>query len=191
METNPELQQFLDTLEMVDPLQPRNAFFGGRRDAVKLHHVIERKVDEKIKYIDVTPLYPWVNKTQEYPVGHPEVLVNPEDQDIRHHFGMAKVDILHPTRTVASRLAPQTQGQTHLSTSEACMQEEMAKPLLEKSCLCRHTPERRTLRGEWCTPEIQKAEEMGYTLIKIHEVYHFLPEQRQKGLFAEYVNTWL
>ena len=32
--------------------------------------------------------------------------------------------------------------------------------------------------------------ELGYTLIKIHEVHHFLPERRQVGLFAEYVNTW-
>jgi len=32
---------------------------------------------------------------------------------------------------------------------------------------------------------------MGYTLNKIHEAHHFPPEQRRKGLFADYVNTWL
>jgi len=32
---------------------------------------------------------------------------------------------------------------------------------------------------------------MGYTLIKIHEVHHFPPDQRREGLFADYVNTWL
>ena len=32
---------------------------------------------------------------------------------------------------------------------------------------------------------------MGYTLNKIHEVQYFPPEQRCKGLFADYVNTWL
>ena len=31
--------------------------------------------------------------------------------------------------------------------------------------------------------------EKGYTLVKIHEVWHFPPEQRRTGLF--YVNTWL
>ena len=51
---------------------------------------------EKIKYIDVTSLYPWVNKTHEYPVGHPEVIVNPEDQDINHYFGVNKIDVLLP-----------------------------------------------------------------------------------------------
>ena len=33
--------------------------------------------------------------------------------------------------------------------------------------------------------------ELGYTLLKIHEVHHFPPNQRKIGLFAEYVNTWL
>ena len=33
--------------------------------------------------------------------------------------------------------------------------------------------------------------EKGYTLVKIHEVWHFPPEQRRTGLFADYVNTWL
>ena len=37
--------------------------------------------------------------------------------------------------------------------------------------------------------ELVKAVEKGYTLVKIHEVWHFPPEQRRTGLF--YVNTWL
>ena len=89
VKTNVELRQFLDTLELVEPLRPRNAFFGGRTNAVKLHHMAERRLGEKIEYIDVTSLYPWVNKRCEYPTGHPDVLVNPDDQDIHHYFGMA------------------------------------------------------------------------------------------------------
>ena len=33
--------------------------------------------------------------------------------------------------------------------------------------------------------------EKGYTIIKIHEVWHFPEEQRKTGLFANYVDTWL
>ena len=47
VKTNTDLRQFLNTLEIVDPLQPRNAFFGGRTNAVKLHHVINP--DEEIE----------------------------------------------------------------------------------------------------------------------------------------------
>ena len=47
------------------------------------------------------------------------------------------------------------------------------------------------LRGTWHTLEIQKAVEKKHELIKIHEVFHFTPENRRTGLFAEYVKTWL
>ena len=63
--------------------------------------------------------------------------------------------------------------------------------MLTRTRYCPHSDADRTLRGTWCTPELVKAVEKGYTLIKIHEVWHFPPEQRQTGLFANYVNTWL
>ena len=63
--------------------------------------------------------------------------------------------------------------------------------LVKKSCLCCHTLEERTLQGKWCTPDIQKDVELGFTLIKIYEVHHFPTEQREVGLFANYINSWL
>ena len=54
-----------------------------------------------------------------------------------------------------------------------------------------HSSEERLLRGTWCTPELVKAVEVGYCIVHIHEVWHFPEEQRQEGLFADYVNTWL
>jgi len=63
--------------------------------------------------------------------------------------------------------------------------------MLERSNLCGHSREQRMLRGTWCTLELQKAVEMGYEIVKIHEVFHFDEEHLRTGLFAEYVNTWL
>jgi len=71
------------------------------------------------------------------------------------------------------------------------VEQEMSKPLLEKSHCCYHTLKQRTLRGTWCTPELVKAVEQGYEIKRIHEVWNFPPEQRKTGLFAQYVNTWL
>ena len=42
-----EMKQFFDEYEIVDPLQPREAFYGGRTNATKLFH--ECQGDEKIK----------------------------------------------------------------------------------------------------------------------------------------------
>lgn len=79
MKTSEALQRFLATYEYVEPLEPRDAFFGGRTNAVKLYHQVDQSSTEKIKYIDATSLYPWVNKTQEYSVGHPTIITHPEE----------------------------------------------------------------------------------------------------------------
>ena len=65
----------------------------------------------------------------------------------------------------------------------------MRKPLNDKEWKCPHLDEERMIKRTWCTPEIVKAVEMGYTLVRIHEVWHF--PKRQVGRFADYVNTWL
>ena len=65
---------------------PRDAFFGRRINAVRLHHVANEDQGEEIKYVDVTSLYPWVNKAQQYPNGHPIIITNPENQEIHVYF---------------------------------------------------------------------------------------------------------
>ena len=40
-------------------------------------------------------------------------------------------------------------------------------------------------------PELEKAMEVGYKILKIHEVWHFPENQRRTHFFAPYVNKWL
>ena len=42
-----EMKQFFEQYEIIDPLQPRDAFYGGRTNATKLFH--ECQGNEKIK----------------------------------------------------------------------------------------------------------------------------------------------
>lgn len=65
--TNPTLIQFLKTFDLADPLKPRDSFFGGRTNGVRLHCVAEE--GEEIHYVDINSLYPYVNKTKTYPSG--------------------------------------------------------------------------------------------------------------------------
>lgn len=187
--TDPELQSFLENFEMVPPLEPRDAFFGGRTGATTLY--AKAGDGEDISYVDFTSLYPSINKHGTYLVGFPETHFNPADQNIFNYFGIAQVDILAPERLFNPVLPVRKGGKLTFPLCRSCVKEEMAKPLLERSNMCGHSREERMLRGTWCTPEIQKAVEKGYQLIKIHEVFHFTPENRRTGLFAEYVNTWL
>ena len=187
--TDPELQTFLKQFEFVPPLEPRDAFFGGRTGATTLYAKAEE--DEDISYVDFTSLYPSINKYGTYPVRFPEIHYNPDDQDITNYFGIAQVDILPPEKLFHPVLPVREGGKLTFPLCRACVKEEMAKPMTERSNMCGHTREERMLRGTWCTPELQKAVEKGYKVLKIHEVWHFTPENRRTGLFAEYVNTWL
>ena len=102
---------------------------------------------------------------------------------------MTHVDILPPSGLFHPVLPVRSGGKLTFPLCAACVGEEQAKPFLERRSSCSHSNEERTLRGTWCTPEIEQAISKGYTLVKIHEVWHF-PASRE-GLFAGYVNTWL
>ena len=47
LDQDEEMKQFFEEHEIVDPLQPRDAFYGGRTNAAKLFHQCQG--NEKIK----------------------------------------------------------------------------------------------------------------------------------------------
>ena len=128
---------------------------GGRTNAATLYHKVAE--DEQIRYVDVTSLYPWVNKNAEYPVGHPVIITSPEDQDISHYFGVATIDILPPFGLYHPVLPYRSGGKLVMPLCRSCVEAEMSKPLHDKTARCTHSIDERYLRGTWCTPEIMEA----------------------------------
>ncbi|XP_055338441.1 uncharacterized protein LOC129588301 [Paramacrobiotus metropolitanus] len=76
---DPDIQQFLFSQNLRDPLQPRDAFKGGRTNASCLFKEIQD--DEQILHYDIVSLYPFINKTAEHPIGHPKIIGPSTDQD--------------------------------------------------------------------------------------------------------------
>ena len=189
VDTNEEVQRFLASLELVPPLEPRDAFFGGRTGAVSLHAVAGE--GEEIRYVDITSLYPWVNKNCTYPIGHPTIITQPTDQSLHSYFGIATVDILPPPGLYHPVLPVRAGGKLTFPLCGKCVEQELQKPMLSRSHYCTHSNADRLLRGTWCTPELVKAIQKGYVIRRIHEVWHFAPEQRKTGLFRDYVDKWL
>lgn len=128
--TNAQLQEFLKTLEFLEPLNPRDAFFGGRTGAACLY----AKAEEG----EVTSLYPWVNKYKEYPVGFPLIYANPSDQNIHHYFGIAMVDVLALERLYHPVLPVRAGAKLTFPLCGKCVKEEQQKPWLERT-----TPEQK------------------------------------------------
>ena len=56
---NIEVKDFCKSVDIRPSLKPREALFGGRTNAAKLYHICSE--NEKIKYFDVTSLYPFEN----------------------------------------------------------------------------------------------------------------------------------
>jgi len=163
------------------PLNTREAFFGGRTNAFSLYHSVQD--GEKIEYVDFTSLYPYINKTGRYPVGHPAKILNPSLALLysRKYFGMAKVRVVPPKNLFHPVLPARINGKLMFVLCKSCALLQTSK--------CTHTRAERALEGVWCTPELYKAMDMGYEVSHVMEVHHF--EKSTRGLLASYVNTFL
>ena len=145
----------------------RRAFFGGRTNAVKL--LYQFKEGEEGKYSDITSLYPTVNFYDKYPKGHFTTIL---EEDIKEsdyekvkqgkYFGFVELTIQPPDNLYHPVLPHKT--------------EKLIFDLNLK-------------RGVWCSNEIQKACELGYKILKIHEIRYF--KKTTKSLFKDYVKWFL
>ncbi|KAG5864370.1 hypothetical protein JTB14_034245 [Gonioctena quinquepunctata] len=93
---NKELQDYVENHPLVlqTPLNPRDAFYGGRTGNTFEHYRAQN--DGRIKYVDVCSLYPWVCKYGKFPVGHPKVYVGSECPTLSSVSGLIRCKVLPP-----------------------------------------------------------------------------------------------
>ena len=194
---------------IISPLLLRDAYFGGRTNAIVLHKKLQE--GEKGLYVDFTSLYPDVMKYQRYPVGHPVKLFSPPNNlqsetcdgkclRPRHckgfhvkipYFGIMKVTVLPPTDLLYPILPVKITGKLMFPLCRNCA----AKNQTKTQCQC--SDQDRQFIETYCTPELELALNNGYKLVKIHEVldWHMSEEYNAKtkkgGLFTDYINTFL
>ena len=121
LKQNEELQDVVKKMTWVSPLDPRDAFYGGRTGMAKCYHKVEE--NERILYGDFTSLYPTINKYGTYPIGHPQIIVNPESQNIQDYFGIAKVDVLAPEKLLHPVLPEKLNGKLMFPLCVKCVED--------------------------------------------------------------------
>jgi hypothetical protein len=164
-------------MKLAKPLDPRDAFFGGRTECFKLWS--DRG---PILYHDVTSLYPWVNCTMRYPLGHPEIILS-NFKDISEYFGIIKCTVVAP-RDLYIPVLPMHAGPTKKLLFPLC---RSCAELFEEG-KCEHSDEQRAIQGTWFSEEVKLAIEKGYKLTAIHSVWHFAETSTE--LFAPYIGAF-
>ena len=118
-QTSPDIEAYANSLQFVEPLNPRDAFSGGHTNAVKFYHHVPP--GQKMHYINYTSLYPWVNKACVYPKGHPRLISHPGHTDIDIYFGVIKCRVLpHVNCTIPYCLNAMLANSPFLSVLPAC-----------------------------------------------------------------------
>ena len=91
-----KLQCNASDVKRYSPLQPRDAFVGGRTENFVMQW--SRKVETKLfNYVDVCSLYPFVNSRSVYPLGHPDlILVATEQQQNPSKVALKRNSVSQP-----------------------------------------------------------------------------------------------
>jgi hypothetical protein len=179
-------RNFIKNCDIKSRLNPRDSLFGGRTNALKLHH--KCKSNEKIKYVDFTSLYPYVQKYCKYPIGHPKIITE-NFKNINEYFGIIKCKIIPPKSLYIPVLPARINGKLIFTLCNKCAYEKINN--------CDHCDEERLLDGTWVSEEIKKAIEKGYKIDKIYEIWHwdltelYDSEKKTGGLFTFYIDTFL
>ena len=167
-----EVQHFLDTFDIVTYLEPRDAFFGGRVNGFKLFR--EARDDEQLS-MSTLHLYPFVNKTKKYPIGHP-VIIRENFEDISNYLGFVKCKVLAPSNLYHPVLPVRAKGKLFFPLCKQCVMDDSEE--------CWHSEEERSFCGTFTMIEVMKAIEKGYKFLQIQEVWHFA--ETSSDLFSEY-----
>lgn len=183
MLTNDDLlKQCVNELGLIEPLKPKDCLYGGRTESFILYK--DTAENEKIRYIDVNSLYPYVQRSKIFPEGHPEILLNPEINDISNWFGLIKCRVLPPQNLWIPVLPIKARGKLMFALCNKCA----VNGLTEK---CEHTSTERSWVGSYTTVEIDEALKNGYEILHVHEVWNWGVGERTNDLFTSFINTFL
>ena len=182
---NKNFQKFAKnfTQEIVEPLNPRHAFYGGRTNATKL--LYNFKENECGRYVDFCSLYPTVQYYQKYPIGHPTKIFNPEKHD-RSWYGLIKCKMIAP-RKLYHAVLPQRIKVDNYEKLIFTLCKRCAETRNQNKC--DHSDNERSSIGTWTTDEVNEAIKKGYKVLETYEVWNF--DKTSDDLFKGYIRRFM
>ena len=180
LKTDQELNELYSSMDIIEPLEPRQAFKGGRVEPLKLYYT-EEDNNSKVYYYDFCSLYPAKMSKNIFPLYHPKVILN-NFLPIENYFGLIKADVIPPRQLLIPILPYVIRDKLMFVLCYKCA--ENNNQLSECSC---SDSERMLPRGVYVSEELKLAVQYGYTIHRIYEIYHY--EQTSENTISQFDNT--
>uniref|UniRef100_A0A914H722 DNA-directed DNA polymerase n=1 Tax=Globodera rostochiensis TaxID=31243 RepID=A0A914H722_GLORO len=193
LKKNKEMKRFFDNVPDKGPINPRDAYSGGRTMPFCLFAEASKNVE--ISMFDIISLYPFVNYNTPYPVGIPKIKkVNAEvlwtQPDDIPFDGLLKVKVIPPKNLMYPLLALHIDDMLLFPLCGVCARREKKDFIMTKDVKkCNHRASQRALMGTFTSIELRKAMELGYRVVWFYRAYHF--EEFDSQLFKGYVRMFL
>ena len=213
---DPEMQEFFNQPIRNVPINPRKALIGGRTGPLnRLSFEINdqtRQEGFKLAKFDITSLYPYINVTSMYPIGHPKDIEFNMDVDWRtseeidkigegiyKSFVVPPLNGIHNGKKVLPVIAYRIKDQGEIEEvlfpyCRTCSEAFRGKNFLPEKKVaelekCNHTDEERGWEMEICTPELRLALDHGYRVTRLYSAYIW--DEWSDDLFKSYMQQFL
>ncbi|XP_032688843.1 uncharacterized protein LOC116852503 [Odontomachus brunneus] len=154
---------------------------------------------EKIHYVDVCSLYPYVLKTDAFPLDHPDIYIGEEcsaligaspDFNFDTVEGLVRCRVLVPHDLFHPVLPYRVNGKLLFALCRSC-----CETFSQTACTHDDSADRE-FEGAWVSCELRKAIEKGYRVTSVSEIWNYEitqydPVTWRGGLFAKYINCFL
>ena len=205
---DPILNDYVNNLNIIDSIDIRDSYFGGRTNALTLYKKFNQN-NEKGYYVDFCSLYPYVLKYEKFPIGHPEKIIHnflpieyvicqkpcPHQNCHGFHakfpyFGIVKAKFLPPQNLIHPVLPVCCNDKLKFPLCYKCAKEDS-----KRVCSC--NADERAFIQTYCSGEVEVALNTGYKILKKFEVLHWKDcamydtLDEKGGLFTGYINTFL
>jgi hypothetical protein len=198
MKENPEMKKYMDEIPDKGPINPRDAYFGGRTGNCRFF--AEADEEKEILMADIVSLYPYVMFSEKFPVGIPEIMVptethvnwtSPSDVkfDEKEIRGLIKCRVTAPKHLLHPVIPARVGEFLMFANCLKCAEKLQADPSVQP--ICRHKDEERAFYPTITHLELHEALRQGYKVDRFYRAWHWDEDLWRDDLFKPYIKMFL
>lgn len=146
----------------MNKLNPHNNLINKHTNKYTLYKKTSQKT--KIKYINFTSLYPFINKITQYPIKHPKIITH-KFNNITTYFKLTKIKILPPQHLFHPILNYHSKNKLTFPLYQTYIK-------LQQQNSYTYSNTKKTLTKTYYTPKLLKTIKKKYQILKIYKIYH-------------------